>query len=457
MAVLNPLKSFTFKTPVRITLAKKLFFGYVTMVVFTLLVGGYALFSLNTISGISDSMVKRDFPLMESVDKMTENLLAQDLYEKRFMVFRDPAIKSLFDDHGNEFREWLDRYKTYSLGEQDFFPNLAKLHRDYEEWSKKEMDLLEHGQDQEASVISKGVLNEKMDGLVKNLKAVAGQVRTEHNEKILQTYRIGQHAFSVTILLCFVSGVFGLGFATLLIYNLSVSIRRLKEATRFIAEGEFDRIPSIQQSRDEVGDLAESFQWMTSRLKVLEEMNIDANPLTRLPGNLAIEKVLLTRLQSEAQFAFCFIDLDNFKAFGDRYGYARGSEVLKGLAQILVETVKKLGSPSDFVGHIGGDDFVLITEPVQVPVLCEAMIKHFDERIPDYYDPEDRERGFIISKDRKDVEQSFPIMTLSIAVVTNKKRVLSSPAQIAEIAAQLKQYAKTFPKSVYVVDQRRSP
>jgi GGDEF domain-containing protein len=296
-----------------------------------------------------------------------------------------------------------------------------------------------------------------MDALMKILKDVAGKLQQQQNEKILQTYQVGQQAFSVTILLCFVSGVFGFGFATLLIYDLSTSIRRLKEATRFIGEGQFDRIPSIHQSRDEVGDLAESFQWMMTRLKVLGEMNLDANPLTRLPGNLAIEKVLLTRLQSEAKFAFCLVDLDNFKAFGDRYGYARGSEVLKGVAQLLVETVKRLGTPTDFVGHIGGDDFVVITEPLRIPTLCESMIKYFDERILDYYDPEDRKRGFIISKDRKDVEQSFAMMTLSIAVVTNEKRVLSSPAQIAEIAAQLKQYAKTFPKSIYVVDQRRSP
>jgi diguanylate cyclase (GGDEF)-like protein len=195
---------------------------------------------------------------------------------------------------------------------------------------------------------------------------------------------------------------------------------------------------------------------MSKRLKELGEMNLDANPLTRLPGNLAIEKALLTRLQGGVPFAFCLVDLDNFKAFGDRYGYIRGSEVLKKVAAILNECVKTLGSGPDFLGHIGGDDYVIITDPLRMEKLCEKVIHDFDETIPAFYDEEDRRRGYIISRDRKDIEQQFPFMTVSIAVVTNQKRAITSPMQVAEIAAQLKQYAKTFPRSVYVVDQRRT-
>jgi hypothetical protein len=88
--------------------------------------------------------------------------------------------------------------------------------------------------------------------------------------------------------------------------------------------------------------------------------------------------------------------------------------------------------------------------------LCEKIIHDFDRAIPEFYDEEDRRRGYIVSRDRKDVEQQFPFITVSIAVVTNQKRVITSPMQVAEIAAQLKQYAKTFPRSVYVVDQRRA-
>jgi diguanylate cyclase (GGDEF)-like protein len=227
----------------------------------------------------------------------------------------------------------------------------------------------------------------------------------------------------------------------------------LQEAALYIGQGMYDRALNVKAT-DEVHELADSFRWMSKRLKALGEMNLDANPLTRLPGNLAIEKALLTRLKEGTPFAFCLVDLDNFKAFGDRYGYIRGSEVLKKVAAILTDAGKSLGREHDFIGHIGGDDFVIITDPGPMEKLCAKIIEDFDRTIPEFYDEEDRGRGYIISRDRKDVEQQFPFITVSIAVVTNQKRVITSPLQVAEIAAQLKQYAKTFPRSVYVVDQR---
>jgi GGDEF domain-containing protein len=220
-----------------------------------------------------------------------------------------------------------------------------------------------------------------------------------------------------------------------------------------IGTGRYDDMLPLRTT-DEIGELADSFRWMSYRLKELEEVNLDANPLTRLPGNLAIEKALLERLQRRRPFAFCHVDLDNFKAFGDYYGYARGSEVLKMVGQALVRLSG--GEIRDmFIGHIGGDDFVLICPPERVSGLCRQMIKEFDAAIPGFYDQEDRERGYIISRDRNEVVQQFPIMTVSIAVVTNERRDITSPLQIAEIAAQLKKYAKSFPKSIFVIDQRR--
>jgi GGDEF domain-containing protein len=195
---------------------------------------------------------------------------------------------------------------------------------------------------------------------------------------------------------------------------------------------------------------------MSRRLKELEEIRLDANPLTRLPGNVAIERALLVRLQDSKPFAFSLIDIDNFKPFGDYYGYARGSGVLKRVAEILVFSVRAAGDPSDFVGHIGGDDFVIISVPERIDALCQKIISEFDAQVPLFYDEEDRRRGFILARDRRDVEQQYPIMTISIAVVTNQMRAITSPVQVAQVAAQLKQYAKTFPRSVYIIDQRRA-
>ncbi len=426
------------------------------MVGLTLLVGGYALFQLNMLRKISEGMVNRDFLIAEAVEQMEAGLLAQNLYEKRYSIIRDPAVKSLFEDRGEEFREDLEIFRSHRPDGLENVNRIAALHKNYESYVRNEMDLLDRGEEGKASSLSKDFVQVTLEDLMEVLKKVSHGLNREQGKKIIEATQIGKEAFYVTIFFCFLSGIFGFGFAIFLIVNLTSSIRKLKEATRFIGEGKFEHVSSIPQTKDDVGDLAESFQWMTNRLKTIEEMNLDANPLTRLPGNLAIEKAILTRLQGQSKFAFCLVDLDNFKAYSDRYGYSKGSEVLKAVGNILVDTVKRLGMPNDFVGHIGGDDFVLVIDFERIRVLCEAIIQTFDEQILRYYDPDDLKRGFIISKDRREIEQAFPIMTISIAVVTNQKRPLSSPAQIAETAAQLKNYAKSFSKSLFVVDQRRS-
>jgi len=184
-------------------------------------------------------------------------------------------------------------------------------------------------------------------------------------------------------------------------------------------------------------------------------MYLDASPLTRLPGGIAIENVLKKRLESSQPIAFCVLDLDNFKAFNDRYGYANGSEVIKETAHIIEDAVKAKGTPDDFIGHVGGDDFVVITTPDFMRHIATEVISRFDRRIPDFYDPEERAQGYILGKTRQGIEMQFPIMTISIAIVSNEHRKLTNPLEASEIAAELKDYAKTIPKSVFVVDKRR--
>jgi GGDEF domain-containing protein len=122
--------------------------------------------------------------------------------------------------------------------------------------------------------------------------------------------------------------------ALIITRNISRSISQLKLSTREISQGKFDHLPEVQ-TQDELGDLSQAFHKMAQRLKSLEEMSLDANPLTRLPGNIAIQNVLNQRLQEEALLAFCQLDLGNFKAFNDRYGYARGNEVIQATAKIV--------------------------------------------------------------------------------------------------------------------------
>ena len=214
-------------------------------------------------------------------------------------------------------------------------------------------------------------------------------------------------------------------------------------------------IPKID-TQDEIGSLARDFVAMGKRLRHLEEMYLDASPLTRLPGGIAIENVLKKRLSSAQPVAFCVFDLDNFKAFNDRYGYANGSEVIKATARIIETAVKQKGSADDFVGHVGGDDFVVVTTPDSMRAIAAEIVGEFDKTIPGFYDEEDRKRGHILGKTRQGVEMEFPIMTISIAIVTNEHRKLSNPLEASEIAAELKDYAKTIPRSVFVIDKRRT-
>ncbi len=182
--------------------------------------------------------------------------------------------------------------------------------------------------------------------------------------------------------------------------------------------------------------------------------SLDANPLTHLPGNTSILYETTRRIESGRPFALAYLDVDNFKSFNDRYGYGRGDEVLVVTCRLLTTVVSELAGTEGFVGHVGGDDFVFMSDPATIDTACQTVIKRFDLVIPDFYDREDRQRGYIDSVDRKGNHEQFPLMTLSIAVVTNEFAPIKHPGDVSMIASQLKKYAKAMPGSVYVKDQR---
>jgi len=177
--------------------------------------------------------------------------------------------------------------------------------------------------------------------------------------------------------------------------------------------------------------------------------------LTRMPGGLAIESFLSKRLEMDKNIAFCMLDLDNFKSYNDRYGYAKGNEVIRATAAIIKSVVAEHGSKEDFVGHIGGDDFAIITNTTTYEMICEAVIKRFDENIIYFYNATDRERGHIVAKNRQGYQVTFPMMTISIAVVTNDLGKQFNQIEIGEIAAELKEFAKSTPGSIFVTNRRR--
>ena len=183
--------------------------------------------------------------------------------------------------------------------------------------------------------------------------------------------------------------------------------------------------------------------------------DLEANPLTKLPGNLSIQRELERRIAAGGPLAVCYIDLDRFKAFNDHYGFKRGDEVIQRTAAVLLEASRRQGSPQDFVGHIGGDDFIVITTTDCAEPLCQALIQAFDAMVPQLYDESDRARGHLLHTDRKGQMITIPLLSVSIALVTNDMHPLTHPEQIAQIGAALKAYAKQFERSLYVKERRQ--
>ena len=246
--------------------------------------------------------------------------------------------------------------------------------------------------------------------------------------------------------------------ALLLIQAILRPIQTLNRATKEFAAGNLSRKVDVV-TEDELGELAETFNEMTTSLAEMKERAENANPLTRLPGNNVIHEEIAKRIKKNEKFVAVYADLDNFKAYNDNYGISSGDEAIKLTAKILREA-RKLGSETDFIGHEGGDDFMLLTTPEKMDAVTRYICSEFDSRIRSLYSEEDKQRGQIISKDREGNEKPFPIMTISLAGATNMERKLTSYAEVTNICAEVKKAAKNRTrasgKSSFVLDRRTS-
>ncbi len=180
-------------------------------------------------------------------------------------------------------------------------------------------------------------------------------------------------------------------------------------------------------------------------------------PLTGLPGGRLIEEALDDRLNKHAAFSFGYIDIDNFKYFNDVYGYVKGDRIIMQSAYILYTTVKKFGNKDDFIGHIGGDDFVFITSLDKSVALCQNFICMFDNLTPFHYSPDDRQRGFIIARDRSRKVRRAGLVSVSVAVVNKRSPgEFKSIVEINEKVAEIKHYLKEIPGSKFMADRREN-
>ena len=185
------------------------------------------------------------------------------------------------------------------------------------------------------------------------------------------------------------------------------------------------------------------------------ERVVEINPLTRLPGNISINRQIQGRIDKGEMFAFAYADLDHFKPFNDKYGFSRGDEVIRMTGRLILNIVRNRQPENSFVGHIGGDDFVFITEVDQIEPIAADVLTAFDRLMPTLYDSEDRARGFIQSRDRQGAVRDFPILGLSVGITDT---CLKSPAhygEVTEAASEMKKFAKQSQGSCYQYDRRR--
>lgn len=183
----------------------------------------------------------------------------------------------------------------------------------------------------------------------------------------------------------------------------------------------------------------------------------DVSPLTGLPGNSEITRRAEALASAEAPcFALVHADLDSFKAYNDRYGFLRGDEAIRRAAEVIGDAIAAVPSELAFLGHVGGDDFVLLTDPGSVEQLCREVIERFDLMAPLLYDPEDAARGWIEVKDRQRQHRRFDLMTISLGVASTARRAIHSVAEASTIATEMKAAAKAQTGSAYRIDQRRT-
>ena len=215
-------------------------------------------------------------------------------------------------------------------------------------------------------------------------------------------------------------------------------------------------LEGLKAGADEVfgPDMADEEQRVRIELTLERaDRDVSVHPTTRLPGTVQIERDIAERMKRGEAFAVCYADIDHFKEFNDRYGYTEGDRVILIVSRILRDVVRA-HAPTGFIGHIGGDDYIFIVPRESATICCEEIIEVFDELMPFNYSEDDRERRYFLGKDRRGNVYRVPLMSLSIGVVTNDRRVFEHTARVGELASEMKAYAKTLPGSVFAVDRR---
>lgn len=426
----------------KLTISRKLLLIYFFMALLTVLSSTYAIVSLYRINHLAFNLANRDFSLLNASKQMTAIILDLEGTEKKYLILKDPSIEAIYWERHAELKALIA--KTHQTTQGDISKHLdriAALNRRHSDNFRREVELIKENRPEEAVALSRGKGDQLTNDLTQTTRNLQKTADEDIDSRLALINAEGQKSARTTMFLSTFSLTAGLLLAIMITLNISRPLVQLKRATGAIAEGQFDYPVSIVR-HDEIGSLAKAFRSMKERLKILEGKLRDESPLTGLPGNRAIEEAIESRLLTKKRFSLCHVDLDHFKPFADKYGYAWGSEVIKEVAHILREQCKTTEDQSDFVGHIGGDDFIIIAAPKRAEEICHAVTRDFDKRIGRFYSQSDRETGFIVGKDRQGILRKFPLISVTIAIVTDDGTLFPNSLDMARKAAELKEVVK---------------
>lgn len=431
------------------TLVKKVAAGYLLLVLFCLVAIGYALTGLHRQTKQSQELVDIEFKASTLLRSLRQNLLTQERLFRQALVLRDEELGLLFLARSEEFGE-----QWQQLG--DIPGNVfADLHQAVEHYRAAQApcrELLQRARWDETGSCSEE-LGRARDNLLGTLDRNIADSEGAIDRQLAELTAQSRRAYRITALLALLGIGLSAPVVATVVIGIHRSVRELLEATRQIAEGRFD--PSIPlDRRDEFGQLAREFAHMGEKLRELKESSLDANPLTRLPGNLALERELTARIESGEPFSQLYFDLDHFKVYNDRYGYQAGSEIIARVGVLIRETLESLGGTDDLLGHVGGDDYVVLTVPERAEAIAQQVIRDFDHMIPSCYSAEDVAAGAFTGVDRYGVERVFPLLTISIAIIDSQNLETSSAAAIGRESARMKEHLKSLPGSNYLRNRR---
>lgn len=424
---------------VRLTLTQKLVLSFAVNGICMVGALVYAILGLGTMHRMVDDIARNDLAAATTSIGLRDSMLAQERTARKFLILKLPELRELHNGQAEKFRLTMTRLQQHTKG-----TGLAELTASYAAYISLSNRMFD----------GEGVSEAAMKRAAERVETAIDRARAEQQKLLEHKLSVAGEREARTASWALSLALFGVTMAffvaALLVYSFSSSIGKLQKATHRIAAGDFDHDPQIPPG-DEIGSLSHDFMGMAQRLKELEQISLDASPLTRLPGNIAIERSINRRLKEGVPFAMCYLDLDNFKSYNDRYGYIRASELIKEAGEVIHDAVKRLNDPDAFVGHIGGDDFVVVIDYRFAKEACQFIIRDFDALIPSYYSEEDRAAGFIDGVDRYGVPRRFPLITISIAVLNCQPGHYATAAEIASAAAQVKDRVKESSGSNYII------